>query len=162
ATEPWLLVFDNAPGLDSVRAFLPPAGEGLVLITSQSALWPPGQSMEVPVLDVGAAAGFLISRTGDPDERAAGELAAELGGLPRARDQAAASVQATGDSLAGSLASFRQRRADLLGRGEPAGYAKTVASTWALAIDRLQRTGQGAVGLLQLLAFCAPEAVPFA
>jgi hypothetical protein len=160
AAEPWLLVFDNAPDRDSVRAFLPPAGDGLVLITSQSALWPPGQSVEVPVLDAGAAAGFLTARTGDPDERAAGELAAELGGLPLALEQAAAYVHATGDSLAGYLASFRQWRADLLGRGDPIGYNKTVASTWALAFDRLQRTEQGAVGLLRLLAFCAPEAVP--
>jgi hypothetical protein len=35
-----------------------------------------------------------------------------------------------------------------------------VASTWALAFDRLQHTAPGAVGLLRLLAFCAPEAVP--
>ena len=160
AAKRWLLVFDNAPDLDSVRAFLPPAGDGLVLITSQSALWPPGQSVEVPVLGIGAAAGFLTARTGDPDERAAGELAAELGGLPLALEQAAAYIHATGDSLAGYLASFRQRRADLLGRGEPAGYDRTVASTWALAFDRLMPTEEGAVGLLRLLAFCAPEAVP--
>jgi hypothetical protein len=161
ATAPWLLVFDNAPDRDSVRAFLPPAGNGQVLITSQSALWPPGQSAEVPVLGAGAAAGFLTARTGDPDERAAGELAAELGGLPLALEQAAAYVQATGDSLAGYLASFRQRRAELLGRGDPAGYGKTVASTWALAFDRLERTEPGAVSLLRLLASCAPEAVPW-
>jgi hypothetical protein len=160
AVRRWLLVFDNAPDLDSVRAFLPPAGDGLVLITSQSALWPPSQSVEVPVLGTGAAAGFLTARTGDPDERAAGELAAELGGLPLALEQAAAYIHATGDSLDGYLASFRQRRADLLGRGAPAGYDRTVASTWALAFDRLMPTEEGAVGLLRLLAFCAPEAVP--
>ena len=55
---------------------------------------------------------------------------------------------------------FRQRRAELLARGEPTGYSKTVASTWALAFDRLQQTEPGAVGLLRLLAFCAPEAIP--
>jgi Tetratricopeptide repeat len=160
AAEPWLLLFDNAPDRDSVRAFVPPTGSGLVLITSQSALWPPGQSVEVPVLDVGAAAGFLTARSGDPDERAARELAAELDGLPLALEQAAAYVHATGDSLAGYLASFRQRRADLLARGEPAGYVKTVASTWALAFTRLESAAPGAVGLLRLLAFCAPDAVP--
>jgi hypothetical protein len=75
-------------------AVLPPAGPGRVLITSQSALWPPGQALEVPVLDAKVAAGFLISRTGDPDQRAAAELADELGGLPLALEQAAAYVQA--------------------------------------------------------------------
>jgi Tetratricopeptide repeat len=156
----WLLVFDNAPDQASVRRFLPPAGHGRVLVTSQSALWPPGQAMEVPVLDVQVAAGFLVNRTGDPDGQAAAELAGELGGLPLALEQAAAFMQATGDNLAGYLASFRQQRAGLLGRGEPAGYGKTVATTWALAFDRLEQAEPGAAGLLRLLACCAPEAVP--
>ena len=133
----WLLVFDNAPNQASVQRFLPPAGRGWVLITSQSALWPPGQAKEVPVLDMRAAARFLVERTGDPDQQAAAELAGELGGLPLALEQAAAYVRATGDSLTGYLALFRRRRPELLGRGEPIGYGKTVAATWALAFTQL-------------------------
>jgi hypothetical protein len=37
---PWLLVFDNAADLASVAGFLPPAGPGRVLITSQNPNWP--------------------------------------------------------------------------------------------------------------------------
>ena len=55
---------------------------------------------------------------------------------------------------------FRRRRAELLARGQAAGYSKTVASTWVLAFDRLRDTEPGAVGLLRLLAFCAPEEIP--
>ena len=135
----WLLLFDNAPDQASVQRFLPPAGHGRVLVTSQSALWPPGQAMEVPVLDVQAAAGFLATRTGDPDGQAAAELAGELGGLPLALEQAAAYIGASGDDLAGYLELFRQQRAEVFGRGEPAGYGKTVATTWALAVCRLER-----------------------
>ena len=156
----WLLLFDNAPDQASVQRFLPPAGHGRVLVTSQNALWPPGQALEVPVLDVQVAAGFLVNRTGDPDGQAAAELAGELGGLPLALEQAAAFIQATGDDLAGYLALFRQQRAELLGRGEPAGYGKTVATTWALAFGRLEQAEPGAAGLLRLMACCAPEAVP--
>jgi Tetratricopeptide repeat len=116
--------------------------------------------MDVAVLDPDAAADFLISRTGDPDRQAARDLAELLGRLPLALEQAAAYLQAIGETLAGYLALFRQRRAGLLARGEPTGYSKTVASTWALAFDRLRQTGPGAVGLLRLLAFCAPEAIP--
>ena len=119
-----------------------------------------GQALEVPVLDTEVAADFLVTRTGDPDQQAAAGLAGELGGLPLALEQAAAYIQATGGSLAGYLALFRQRRADLLARGEPAGYGRTVATTWALAFDRLEQSAPGAVGLLRLLAFCAPEAIP--
>ena len=156
---PWLLIFDNAADLASVAAFLPPAGPGRVLITSQNPNWP-GQALDVPVLDPDVAAGFLVNRTGDPDRQAARDLAGELGGLPLALEQAAAYIQATGDTLAGYLALFRQRRPEMLARGEPTGYRKTVASTWALAFDGLQQTAPGAVGLLRLLAFCAPEAIP--
>ena len=66
----------------------------------------------------------------------------------------------SGDTLAGYLASFRQRRGDLLDRGEPTGYPGTVATTWRLAFADLARAGPGAAGLLRLLAFCAPEAIP--
>ena len=35
-----------------------------------------------------------------------------------------------------------------------------MATTWRLAFERLQQSAPGAVGLLRLLAFCAPEAIP--
>ena len=157
---PWLLLFDNAEDQESVRAFLPPVGNGQVLITSQSALWPSGQAVEVPVLEAQVAAGFLTARTGDHDEQSAALLAVELGGLPLALEQAAAYVQATGISLVRYLALFRQCRPDLLARGQPTGYNKTVATTWALALTQLQHDTPQALDLLRLLAFYAPEPVP--
>jgi Tetratricopeptide repeat len=156
----WLLVFDNAPDRASVAPFVPPAGRGRVLITSRNQIWPPGQALEVPVLNPEVAAEFLVSRTGDADGQAALDLARELGGLPLALEQAAAYVQATGENLAGYLASFRQQRSAMLGRGEPTGYSETVATTWRLAFERLPQAEPGAVGLLRLLAFYAPEAIP--
>jgi hypothetical protein len=156
----WLLVFDNVPGPEQVQDFLPPAGDGRVLITSRNALWPPKQAVEVPVLDADVASGFLVDRTGDPDEPAARALAGELGGLPLALEQAAAYAQATGNSLAAYLALLRQRRGDLLARGPVPGYGGTIATTWALAFGQLQDSAPGAAGLLRLLACCAPEAVP--
>ena len=156
----WLLVFDNAADPESVTAFLPPAGRGRVLITSRDPFWPPGQALDVPALDPDVAAGFLVNRTGDPDQQAARELAVGLGGLPLALEQAAAYMQATGDTLAGYLALFRQRRPDMLARRGPTGYGKTVATIWSLAFDRVQETAPDAAGLLRLLAFCAPEAIP--
>jgi hypothetical protein len=156
----WLLVFDNARDRASVAGLVPPGGQGQVLITSRNALWPLGQLVEVPVLDVLVASEFLTARTGDPDRQAAAGLAEAVGGLPLALEQAAAYIQATGDSLAGYLASFRQRRADLLARGEPVGYSGTVAAAWALAFTQLEETVPAAAGLLRLLAFCAPDRVP--
>ena len=158
---PWLLLFDNAEDLASVAAFLPPAGPGRVLITSQNPQWP-GRAMDIPVLDPDVAAGFLISRTGDPDRSAARDLADVLGGLPLALEQAAAYIQATGMTLAGYLSLFRDRAADLLARGQAAGHPATMAATLGLALSRLGDEAPPAAGLLQLLAYLAPEPVPLA
>ena len=57
------------------------------------------------------------------------------------------------------LGLFRARRAELLGRGDPAGYDKRVATTWALAFAELGGAGPAA-GLLRLVACCAAEDIP--
>jgi Tetratricopeptide repeat len=156
----WLLVFDNALGQEGLQRFLPPASRGRVLITSQSAVWPLGQAVPVPVLDTEAAAAFLVSRTGDPDHQAAAALAEAAGGLPLALEQAAAYTQATGITLAGYLSLFQRRRGDLLARGEAAGHRETVVATLELALSRLGDGDLVALGLLRLLACLAPEPVP--
>ena len=155
--EEWLLIFDNAPNPPSLRGYLPPAGHGRVLITSRDPFWPDSHVLNVPVLEPEGAADFLVSRTGDTDRWAALELANELGELPLALEQAAAYIQVTGNSLASYLALFRRHRVSLLARG---GYGETVAGSLALALARLEESAPQAIGLLRLLAFCAPEAIP--
>ena len=156
----WLLEFDNAIDYEAVRGFLPPAGRGRVLITSQSADWPRGWAVEVPVLDTGVAAEFLVNRTGDPNVRAAEDLAEELGGLPLGLEQAVAYIRATGTTLAEYLSLFQDRRDELLARGEAAGHSVDVAVTSGLALSRLEDETPAAAGLMGLLAWLAPEPVP--
>jgi hypothetical protein len=123
-----------------VRRFLPPAGRGQVIVTSQH--WPGTDVVAVPVLDPAVAARFLVSRTADPDHAAARQLAGELGELPLALEQAAAYMTAAGMITAGYLDLYRQRRAGLLERGGAAGHPATVAATLGLALSRLE-TGAG-------------------
>ena len=156
----WLVVFDNVTDWASVQPFVPPAGPGRVLITTQNQHWPPGQALQVPVLDVEVAAGFLVNRTGDADRARARELAGTLGGLPLALEQAAAYMQASGTSLGLYLQLFRARQADLLARGEAAGHPLDVTATLGLALSRLAADAPSAVAVLRLLAFLAPEPVP--
>jgi hypothetical protein len=158
----WLLVFDNAVDETSVRRFLPPAGRGRVLITSQSQHWAGALALNVPVLGSEVAARFLVSRAGDPDQQTAAVLAGELGGLPLALEQAAAYVRAAGMSMAQYLGAFRQRRADLLDRGMPSAHPASVVGTLTLAMSRLEQDAPAAAGLLRLLAFLAPEPLPLA
>src|SRR5215831_14802961 len=157
----WLLIFDNAPDQGSVQRFVPPAGNGRVLITSQSAVWPLGQAVEVPVLDTEVAAAFLVTRAGDPDSQAAAALAEGLGGLPLALEQAGAFIHTAGITLAGYLAALQDRRAGLLARGEAnPWHPADVAATLGLAVSRLEAEAPAAAGLLRLLACLAPEPVP--
>jgi hypothetical protein len=162
ASAGWLVVFDNATDRVSVAPFVPPAGPGRVLITTQNQHWPPGQALDVPVLDTEVAAGFLVDRTGDTDREAARDLAAELGGLPLALEQAAAYMHATGTTLTRYLPLFRTRQADLLARGEATGHPADVAATLGLALSRLADQAPAAAGLMRMLAFLAPEPVPLA
>ena len=115
----WLLIFDNAPRSAALQGVLPPAGHGQVLITSQDPHWPGRQAVDVPALDQDVAAAFLLTRTGSADHAAAWELAAELGGLPLALEQACAYMQAAGRSLAGYLTLFRPVRQRVSGPEHP-------------------------------------------
>ena len=160
--DDWLLIFDNVPDPESVAGLVPPAGGGRVVLTSQFGSWPGRQVLEVPVLDRAVAAAFLLDRVGaagPAEEAAAAELADELGGLPLALEQAGAYMQAAGRSIGEYLGLFRARRAELLGRGDPAGYDKRVTTTWALAFAGLGQAGPAA-GLLRLMACCAAEDIP--
>jgi hypothetical protein len=156
----WLLVFDNVTDQASVERFLPPAGHGRILITTQNQHWPPSQLLNVPSLDMGVAAGFLVSRTGNADLASARSLARELGGLPLALEQAAAYMQASGTSPGQYLELFRTRRAELLARGKAAGHPADVAATLSLAVSRLACDSPDALVLLRLLAFLAAEPAP--
>jgi hypothetical protein len=160
AGAPWLLVLDNAPGYEEVAGILPPAGQGRVVVTSQSQHWPPGMAVQVPVLDTGVASGFLTARTGDGDHNAAAELARELGGLPLALEQAAAFMLATGMPLATYLAEFRRQQDTLLARGQAAGHREHVAATLGFALNRLDQQAPPAAALVRLLAVLSPEPAP--
>lgn len=161
----WLLLLDNVTEAKALTGALPPAGAGHVLITTRSAYWPTGIGLEVPVLDHPAAVGYLLARAAPdpPDEAdavAAAEVAAELGGLPLALEQAAAYLQETSRTLPQYRVLLGQRRAELLARGQPWGYASRVASTWDLSFDALRTSAPDAVSLLRLVSCLAPEAIP--
>ncbi len=156
----WLLILDNASDQASVMSFIPPAGNGRVLITTQNQQWPREQAIFVPALAHEVAAKFLSDRTNDPDEAAASGLACELDGLPLALEQAAAYMQATGTGLADYLALFRKRQADLMARGRVPGHPLDVAATLGLAMSRLESDAPEAAELLQMMAWLAPEPIP--
>ena len=160
--DDWLLVFDNVPDPEAVAGLVPPAGGGRVVITSQYGSWPGRQVLEVPVLDRDVAAGFLLDRTGAAGLRrqaAARSWPVSWAGCRWRWSRRARTCRPRAAASPEYLGLFRARRAELLGRGEPAGYDKRVATTWALAFAELGGAGPAA-GLLRLVACCAAEDIP--
>jgi hypothetical protein len=108
---------------------------------------------------------FLVTRTGrdelDAQEnRAAEELAAELGFLPLALEQAGAYVQVQDTRFADYLDAYRVRQIGLLERGLPVAgeYPASVATTWDLNFARVNALAAG--DILRVSAFFAPDAIP--
>jgi tetratricopeptide (TPR) repeat protein len=159
-TDRWLLIFDDAADPASLRDFLPPAGNGDIIITSTNASWPLTQRIPVPVLDAHDAAAFLMDRTGDTDAEAAADVASMLDGLPLALEQAGAYTFATGCGLSGYAELFKEHRSDMLVRAQPSDYEKTVATTWLAAFNTLQDTFPASIALLRLFACYGPFPIP--
>jgi len=102
---------------------------------------------------------FLGQRLGRDDPNL-GELAAALGDLPLALEQAAAYIEETGATPAGYLALLGEHRPELLSLGHPSDSEHTIATTWTVALQHLHSQAQAADDLLRLCAFLAPDDIP--
>jgi tetratricopeptide (TPR) repeat protein len=162
----WLLVLDNVEDPQQVAELLPRSPSGQVIVTSRTGTgWEPLASvLPVEVLAPADAARLLLARTGETGaaaEAVAATLAATLGWLPLALEQAGAYVAATGTvTLAHYAMLFATRALELLKRGQPLRYQHTVATTWSLALQRLREAEPAAVDLLTLASFLAPDDLP--
>jgi len=160
----WLLIFDNASEPAALRDFLPRSPTGHVLVTSQNLNWRAvAHTLDVREFARAESCGFLQRRTLQPDDATADALAEALGDLPLALAQAAAYIEATGMTLAAYLALFHDRRQALWQREEPPWeYRHTVATTWGLAMERLEQEAPQSMELLHFCAYLGPEAIPYA
>jgi hypothetical protein len=168
----WLLVLDNVQGpematglqapLARVDDLLPRVVHGQVLVTSRDASWEQQAALvELEVFTPQEATAFLLARSGNTDEQAAAEIAELLGWLPLGLEQAGAYIRETRIPLAAYLQRLEEYPALTLTRGRPRNRdpADTVATTWQVSLERI-RPVPGAVALLELCAFLAPDEVP--
>jgi tetratricopeptide (TPR) repeat protein len=159
----WLLVFDNAAGVEDVKNYIPQDRKGHVLITSRNPNWESiARSFPLKPMKRVDSVQFLMNRTGHkkPDT-AVGMLAQALGDLPLAMEQAAACIERTRIDFGGYLKRFETQWAELLGQVRPSGdYPDSVEMTWDISFRQLQEESPHSADLLNLLSFLAPDGIP--
>ena len=167
----WLLIFDNAdcPGL--LKPLRPRNPKGRLLLTSRAQEFDAlaiAQPIAVQDMSRAEAREFLLRRTEKSAEEAieataAEQLAQQLGYLPLALEQAGAYILAKQLSFGKYLTAYRQRRLQLLEQKQPqtGDYPASVATTWSLNFEAVQRITPAAAELLNLSAFLASDQIPF-
>ena len=149
----WLLIFDNAEDPKELEPFLP-AGGGHVLITSRNQTWSHlAEPLEIDVFHRQESITHLLLHVPDLDEADADRVAAALGDLPLAIEQAGAWLEQTGMQAEEYLEQLQTHAPRVLAMGEVANYPQSVITAWNMSIDRLQGRSPAAARLLQLCAF---------
>ncbi|SNX65179.1 cellulose biosynthesis protein BcsQ [Streptomyces sp. TLI_55] len=155
----WLLVFDNADEPDEVRRYFP-GGTGHVLITSRNRAWLQYvEALEIEPFLREESVERLLRRAPDLRLDDAELVAAAVGDLPLALDQAAAWLAETGTPVDTYLAELERQAAQVMSFGRLAHYPEPVGATWNVSIERLKERSPAAVRLLQLCAFFGTEPI---
>ncbi len=150
----WLLIFDNAEDPKELEPFLPAAGGGHVLITSRTQTWSHlAEPLEIDVFHRQESITHLLLHVPNLDEADADRVAAALGDLPLAIEQAGAWLEQTGMQAEEYLDQLQTHAPRVLAMGEVANYPQSVITAWNMSIDRLRGRSPAAARLLQLCAF---------
>jgi tetratricopeptide (TPR) repeat protein len=165
----WFLIIDNADTPEAQRAvaaLLAQIPGGHIVITSRLADWPAGvTALELDVLDPESSIAFLLERTADrriprADDRAtAARLAALLDCLALALEQCAAYIRHRRCDLAGYLADWEGRRAQVLAwhDADKSLYPRSLAITYDTSVAQLS---ENARELFRMLSWIAPDPMP--
>jgi tetratricopeptide (TPR) repeat protein len=162
-----LLIFDGVEDPDLLRPFVPAAGAARVLITAtRKPMAELGTSIPVEVFSAEEALALLDGRTGLTDEAGASAVAAELGYLPLALDQAAAVIAGQHLGYTAYLAKLRALpTGDPLARREDEHEQKPsspgAAEAMLLSLEAASAADPLGVctGVMELMALLSPAAV---
>ncbi|GAA3276478.1 tetratricopeptide repeat protein [Dactylosporangium vinaceum] len=155
----WLLIFDNASRPEDLGPYLP-RGTGHVLVTSRNPRWADmGHTIEIGAFTRAESVLLLTRRTPAVRGSQAHTLAARLGDVPMAMEQAAATQNATGWTAAEYLERYDELRRGMGGTADRPEYPSPIVVTWNLAYAELAERNPGAARLLDVCAFLAGEPV---
>ncbi len=168
----WLVVLDNVEELDDVRPYLNRLSAGHLMITTRRDIcWPGLTSVALPVLDSTPALELMCAIIGQSQRLGPAQvtdlemIAAELGYLPLALEQAAAYMHQQRCSSTRYLRQLREEPARTHARSPHGGEAERImARLWHHHLIALQdydrRTDLAAEHLLRVLACYAPATSP--
>ena len=161
-----LLVFDDAEDPGLLEPLVPAAGAARILITmARDAVEELGNTIQVDVFSAEEAQALLAGRTGLADEAGASAVAAELGYLPLALDQAAAVIAGQHLEYAAYLAKLKALPVgDYLVRGEAGEeqpYPPGVAEAVLLSLEAAWAADPIGVcaGVMETMAVLSPTVV---
>ncbi len=171
----WLLILDNADDLTIVSEFLPTVHQGHIVFTTRThTTGKIAQRVEVDTMNKDEGVLLLLrsakiltpeqplTRATDVQYKEAEAIVQELGGLPLALDQAGSYIEETEGTLTKYLSLYQTHRKELLqlhGKLETE-YPESVATTWSLSFQHIERTNPASADILRLCAFLDPDAIP--
>ena len=170
ANQPWLLVYDNAPGPGIIQPWRP-LGNAHVIVTSRNPNW--DAAVPLDVFSPEAAVTFLCETAGrsrDKDRAEAAALAEQLGFLPLALAHAASMCRGNGRigfaDYARRISEFWTDHPD--GRATHGHYGRSVYATFTLALEDILKGGPSgdpapcpeAETVMGVLAHLDPEQIP--
>ncbi|KAJ8131313.1 hypothetical protein O1611_g2311 [Lasiodiplodia mahajangana] len=167
AKEPWLLVYDNAEQLATIRQYWPASVRGAIIITSQNpalGIITTQQILLPPMtLDEGSQLIQNILQRGVSEKEEASQLCEHLGGLPLAIAHFSGAILRSQCTISQMSRSFLQRALSskiwAMDNDTSASrqYNHTLNTVWDFAIERLSGDSRQ---LLEIIAFIDPDQIP--
>ena len=117
------------------------------------------ETLEIDVFTRDESVALLRKRSPGLDHEDADRLATILDDLPLAIAQAAAWGATTQMDVDEYIQRLTAKRAELAGREKDPHFEITVATAWAVALEQLGTANPGALQLLQVCSFMAPEPI---
>ncbi len=163
----YLLIFDNAEDVSTIKPFLPTAigCQGRVIITTRDpsiARCLRSEISELPCFTADESADMLLSEICDEERELALRLGKRLGGLPIALHHVASYISTQRISIQDALKEYEQhdgfmRIQQYVPAAEMLSYEPGMANIWAPTISSLPSDARD---LLHLLALFDPDQIP--
>ncbi|KAF2017327.1 TPR-like protein [Aaosphaeria arxii CBS 175.79] len=165
ASDPWILIFDNADNLDVLRHAWPTNGAGSVLLTTRDANavhTPASKGFHVQPFDVAAGSEVLLSLVGldyssTSNREKAIEITKALGGLPLALTQIGGFIVQRKLPLRDFLPLYERNASRIDSRKTSiSDYEHTLSTVWEMSMKRLEGD---AYTLFNMLPYFQPDGI---